>query len=162
VSGDDVPVGHRLRTFLRGLSAATTWTVVVTEQAGAGSHWQLGGATWQATVIVEPRRWLGLAFEARDPVSGRRATYDIDTDLYPIAQDEQRAFADEIERDIIEFLGHLKQGAVLRGTAGSKFVLVFPLDGSYVRVVRGRFMTAGSAYADLAAARKGGDYVPVE
>ncbi|NBH10920.1 hypothetical protein [Amycolatopsis sp. SID8362] len=49
-----------------------------------------------------------------------------------------------------------------RGNDGKKFVLVFPLDGSYVRVVQGRFMTSASTHADLAAAQAGGDYVPLE
>ncbi|MEV4053408.1 hypothetical protein AB0J55_19635 [Amycolatopsis sp. NPDC049688] len=153
--------GASLLGFLRELQATTPWTVVVTE-AGACAKWQLTGSTWQATVVVEPGRWLGLEFEARDPQSGRRATYDIDTDLYDISRDEHREFAGEIERDIIEFLGHLRAGAVLRGNDGPKFVLVFPLDGACIRVVRGRFLTKASTHADLAAAQKGGDYVPVE
>ncbi|HET6709837.1 helix-turn-helix domain-containing protein, partial [Amycolatopsis sp.] len=55
---------------------------------------------------------LGLEFEAHDPVTGKRATYDIDTDLYDISRDDQRGFAEEIERDIIEFLDDLRRGAV--------------------------------------------------
>jgi hypothetical protein len=117
-------VGGRLLGFLRELQVTTTWAVVVTEEAGAWSRWQLGGSTWEATVFVEPRRWLGLEFEARDPVTGKRATYDIDTDLYDLALDSRREFADEIERDILEFIGNLREGAVLRGNAGSKFVAV--------------------------------------
>jgi hypothetical protein len=150
-------VGRRLLDFLRELQVTTTWTVVVTE-AGTCSKWELGGSTWQAAVVVDPRRRLGLEFEARDPVSGRRATYDIDTDLYDISRDDQREFADEIERDIIEFLGNLRTGTLLRGNDGPKFVLVFPLNGSYVRVVQGRFMTSASTHDRPTA----GDYVPVE
>ncbi|GLY42611.1 hypothetical protein Amsp01_086340 [Amycolatopsis sp. NBRC 101858] len=151
--------GHRLLDFLRDLRAATAWQVV-TEDTGTGSKWQLGGVTWRATVLVE-RRWLGLQFEAWEPVTGRRATYDIDTDLYDISRDAHREFAEEIERDIIEFLGNLKKGLVGRGTDGAKFVLVFPLDGSFVRVVQGRFATSASTHADLAAALAGGGHVPV-
>ncbi|MDT7800399.1 MAG: hypothetical protein QOI78_3832 [Actinomycetota bacterium] len=154
--------GHRLLKFLGELQGITRWTVVVTDEIGALSRWQVSGLTWQATVTVEPQRWLGLEFEARDPVTGKRATYDIDTDLYDISKDEHHEFAEEIERDIIEFLDNLRKGVMLRGNDGSKFVLVFPLDGSYVRVVQGRFMTSGSTHASLAAARTGGDYVPVE
>jgi len=154
--------GHRLLEFLGELQATTPWTVVVTEVADAGSKWQLGGSTWQATVVVEPRHWLGLEFEARDPVTGKRATYDIDTDLYDISQDKQREFAEEIERDIVEFLDNLRKGLLWRGNDGSKFVLVFPLDGSYVRVVQGRFMTSASTHPGRTAAQTGGDYVPVE
>ncbi|NIH83767.1 hypothetical protein [Amycolatopsis granulosa] len=73
----------------------TTWTVVVTEEADSWSKWQLGGSTSQATVVVEPRSWLGLAFEARDPLAGRRAIYDIDTALYDISQDNPHEFAEE-------------------------------------------------------------------
>ncbi|WP_020419003.1 hypothetical protein [Amycolatopsis sp. ATCC 39116] len=155
-------VGDRLLNFLRELQVATTWTVVVTEEAGGGSKWRLAGSTWEATVVVEPRRWLGLTFEARDPLAGRSATYDIDTDLYDISLDDQREFAEEIECDIIEFLANLRAKAVLRGNDGSKFVLVFPSNGSCVRVVQGRFLASVSTCADLAAARTGGDYVPVE
>jgi hypothetical protein len=147
-------VGHRLLDFLRELQASTAWTVVVTEGAGTSSKWQFAGTTWQATVVVEPRRRLGLEFEVRDPVTDRRATYDIDTDLYDISRDEHREFAEEIERDIIEFLGNLRMGAISRGNDGSKFVLVFPRDGSYVRVVQGRFMTSAATFA----ARPGGGY----
>lgn len=152
-------VGDRLLAFFRELGATTPWTVV---DEGAG-RWRLAGSTWQATVLVEPRRWLGLQFEARDPVTGRRATYEIDTDLYDLSQEKHREFADAIEHDIIEFLGNLGRGLLLRGNDGPKFVLVFPLDGAYVRVVRGRYLTGTSAHAGLAAARTGaGPYVPVE
>lgn len=153
--------GERLLEFLRELRATTLWTVAV-EETGTGSRWRLAGATWQATVVVEPERWLGVEFEATDPATGRSATYDIDTDLYDIAQDGQREFAEEIERDIVEFLGNLRKGTLLRGNDGPKFVLVFPLNGSCVRVVRGRFLTSASTHAGLAAARAGGDFVPVD
>ncbi|GAA1033782.1 hypothetical protein ABT279_18880 [Amycolatopsis sp. NPDC000673] len=147
-----------LLDFLRELAATTAWTVVADDTP---VRWQLSGLTWQATVIVDPQRWLGMEFEARDPASGKRVTYDIDTDLYDISQERHREFAGDIERDIIEFLGNLRKGSMLRGTDGTKLVLVFPLDGSWVRVVRGRFLTSGSTHADLVAARAGGDYVVV-
>jgi hypothetical protein len=153
--------GHRLLEFLRELQAATAWTVVASEEAGPWSRWRLGGSTWQATVDVDPRRWLGMAFETWDPRTGRRVTYDIDTDLYDISRDEQREFAEEIERDILEFLDNLRKGLLLRGHDRSKFVLVFPLDGSWVRVVQGRFMTRVSTHSGLAAAQAAGDYLPV-
>lgn len=52
---------------------------------------------------------------------------------------------------------------MLRGTDGAKFVLVFPLDGAYVRVTQGRFMTRATTHADLATVQAGdGDYVPVD
>lgn len=145
--------GDRLLEVLRDLRAAST----------AEGRWRLGGKTWHAIVTVEPDRWLGVEFEARDPVTGRRATYDIDTDLYDISREDQREFAGAIERDIIEFLGNLEKGAVLRGTDGVKFVLVFPLDGAYVRVVQGRFLTKASTHPDLTTARTGdGGYVPLD
>jgi hypothetical protein len=145
--------GTRLLDFLHELQTTTPWTVA-TEKSR--SQWQLAGKTWQATVVVEPRRWFGLEFEARDPVTGRRATYDIDTDLYDITRDA--AFAEEIESDIIEFLTNLRNGAVRRGNDGSKFVLVFPREGAYVRVVQGRFMTHASTHGDP----PGGGFVAVD
>ncbi|MFD2470035.1 hypothetical protein [Amycolatopsis silviterrae] len=143
-----------LLVFLRELRATTAWTVV----ARSPSRWELAGQTWQATVTVDPRRWLGLEFAAWDPVTGKRATYAIDTDLYDLSQDKYREFAAEIERDITEFLDNLRKGAMLRGNDGAKFVLVFPLGGAWVRVVQGRFLTSASTRAALPA----GDYVPVE
>ncbi|WP_406636573.1 hypothetical protein [Amycolatopsis sp. WGS_07] len=144
-----------LLAFLHELRETTAWTVV----SRSPSRWELAGQTWQATVTVDPRRWLGLEFAARDPVTGKRATYAIDTDLYDLSQEKYREFATEIERDIIEFLGNLRTGAMVRGNDGAKFVLVFPLDGSWVRVVQGRFMTSASTHSDRPA---GGDWVPVE
>ncbi|WP_409185866.1 hypothetical protein F9C11_17125 [Amycolatopsis sp. VS8301801F10] len=150
--------GQGLLAFLRELRTTTPWTVVADD---ASVRWQLSGLTWQATVIVDPRRWLGMEFEAWDPATGKRTTYAIDTDLYDISQAKYRDFAEEIERDVIEFLGNLRKGAMVRGTDGTKLVLVFPLDGSWVRVVQGRFLTSTSTHADLAAARVGGGYVVV-
>ncbi|MEU7791600.1 hypothetical protein [Amycolatopsis sp. NPDC049159] len=131
--------------FLREFPGAA-----VTDENGASSKWRLSGSTWQATVVVEPGQWLGLEFSARDPATGRHATYDI-------SLDGQRDHAAEVERDIVEFLGNLRDGLVLCGHAGRKFVLVFPLDGAYVRVVRGRFLTSASTHAT----RPGGEYVPL-
>ncbi|MEQ0564943.1 hypothetical protein ABJI51_38200 [Amycolatopsis sp. NEAU-NG30] len=145
--------GTRLLDFLHELQTTTSWRVA-TEKPH--SQWQLAGKTWQATVVVEPGRWLGLEFEAQDPVTGRRATYDIDTDLYDITRDE--VFAEEVESDIIEFLANLRSGAVRRGNDGAKFVLVFPREGAYVRVVQGRVMTRASAHAGPL----GGDFVAVD
>ncbi|WP_410575336.1 hypothetical protein [Amycolatopsis sp. cmx-4-61] len=145
--------GRRLTEVLRELGATRT--------AGTDA-WQLSGSTWQATVTVTPGRWLGLEFEVHDPRTGRRATYGIDTDLYDLSQEKYRWFAEEIERDIVEFLGNLRDGAVLRGNDGAKFVLVFPAEGGYVRVVQGRFLTKASTHADVEAARLGdGAYVPI-
>jgi hypothetical protein len=152
-SGGDM-TGDRLLKVLRELRAT---------YAAETDAWQLSGSTWQASVLVNPGHWLGLEFKAHDPVTGRRATYDIDTDLYDISQEQQREFAEEIERDIIEFLENLRRGAVLRGNDGKKFVLVFPLDGAYVRVVQGRFLTKASTHVDPATAQTGdGDYVPLD
>lgn len=147
--------GQKLLAFLRELWATTTWKVTADDTS---VRWQLIGLTWQTTVIVDPRRWLGLEFEARVPATGKLVTYDIDTDLYDITQERQREFAEEIERDIIEFLDNLRKGSMLRGADGA---LVFPLDGSWIRVVRGRFLTSASTHTDAAAARAGGDYAVV-
>ncbi len=151
--------GAALLDFLRELQATTTWTVEVTD---GSRQWQLNGATWQATVNVDPGNWLGLEFESADPVRDRSVIYEIDSDLYDISREDQQEFVTEIERDIIEFLDNLRKGLVLRGNYRSKPVLVFPLDGSFVRVVQGLFVTTSSVHADLASARVGGGYVPVE
>jgi hypothetical protein len=154
-------VGCRLHAFLADLQAATNWTVAVADRDTSASRWQIGGSTWDAIVVVDPQRWIGLEFEARDPVLGRRVGYDIDTDLYDITQDAERDFADEIERDIIGFLENLRKGRILRGKDGSRVVLVFPRNGFYVRVVKGRFATTATRHVDESAARAGGEYVPV-
>lgn len=153
-------IGHRLLAFLGDLQASTSWTVVPTNDSAAASRWRLAGSIWEATVIVDPSRWIGLEFEARDPVTGRRASYDIDTDLYDITQEREHDFANKIEREIIDFLENLRTGNVLRGNDGSRFVLVIPRGDVYVRVVRGRFVTSSTAPYDLVK-RPGDDYVPV-
>jgi len=152
--------GQRLLAFLGELQASTSWTVVPTIDSATASRWRLAGSTWEATVIVDHARWIGLEFDVRDPVTGRRASYGIDTDLYDIGQEQHRDFANSIERDIVDFLDNLRNGKVLRGNDGSRFVLVIPRDGAYVRVVRGRFVTTSTAPRGLAE-RPGDEYVPV-
>lgn len=151
-------IGHQLLALLDELKIATNWQITATEDDGSASKWQIVGSTWKAIVIVDALRWIGLEFEARDPVTDRRLSYDIDTDLYPITQDGR---ADEIEQDIIEFLNNLRKGHMLRGKDGSRVVLVFPRGRSYVRVVRGRFATTASRHVDEMGARGTGEYVPV-
>lgn len=123
------------------------------------SKWLLSGVSWQATVVVEPGRWIGLEFAVPDH-AGRPIHYGLDTDLYDLSQEKNREFAEEIERDVIEFLGHLRDRRVL--LRKDRPVVVFPLDGGYVRLVRGRFLTHGSTHTDLARAQAGGEYAPVE
>ncbi|WP_020664803.1 hypothetical protein [Amycolatopsis benzoatilytica] len=152
--------GTRLLSYLRELPMRAAWTVDA-EMSGAASRWQLAGKGWQATVVVDPARWIGLEFVAQDSLD-RRVAYDIDTDLYDLSHEKHRWFADEIERDIVEFLDNLWRGLVLRREDGPKLMLVFPLGGAYVRVVQARFLTSASTYADLATAQDGGCYLPVD
>lgn len=156
-----VDPGLRLLDVLRGFRTSTPWTVRTVDGPAAGSSWQLAGSTWRAEVVVSPPRWLGLTFEAVDPETDRRIDYAIDTDLYDLSAERERGVADEVEGDIIEFLDNLARGHTLRGRDGASTVLVFPLGGSFVRVVRGRFLTRSSVHADLAAAQVGDGYAPV-
>ncbi|MGX7826361.1 hypothetical protein ACTG9Q_14830 [Actinokineospora sp. 24-640] len=156
-----VEPGQRLLGFLREHRSTTSWSARVVEEPGAGSLWRLVGSTWRAEVSVRPPRWLGLTFETADPVTDRRIAYEIDTDLYDISREGQRGFAEEVESDIIEFLDNLVKGHALRGQDGANTVLVFPLGGSFVRVVRGRFLTRSSVHAERSAAQAGGAYTPV-
>lgn len=153
--------GLRLLTFLSELRVNTTWKVVAIDNGNGASTWQIGGSTWEATVTVDPKRWFVLEFEARDPVTNRAAKYDIDTDLYDISRPQHNDFANAIVNEIIEFLCNLKNGDMLRGHDSSKMVIVFPLDGFYVRVVRGRFVTTTTGHVGLAAAQVGADYETV-
>lgn len=151
-----VEPGPRLLGFLRERRSSASWTVRTVDEVDTGSVWRLGGSTWRAEVVVRPPRWLGLTFEMVDPVTDRRIAYEIDTDLYDISREGQHGFAEEVESDIIEFLDNLDKGHVLRGLDGANAVLVFPLGGSFVRVVRGRFLTRSSVHADRSAAQAGG------
>lgn len=153
--------GDRLVEALRSLKATGRCMVQNPDERGAKSSWRLNGATWQAEVIVDPLRWLGLTFDAVDPATARNVHYAIDTDLYDISRPEQREFAAEIESDIIEFLGNLTNGRVLRGEQMSHAVLVFPRAGSFVRVVAKRFSTSASRYDRESAALAGGSYTAV-
>lgn len=134
-------VGDRLLELLRELRATTSWTMLAEETATI-STWRLAGVTWQATVVVDPARWLGLEFTASDPGSDCAVDYSLDTDLYDISDRRHREFADRTERDIAEFLQNLSKGEVLRGRDGPHMVLAFTLNGSHTRIVKGRFMTS--------------------
>lgn len=50
---------------------------------------------------------------------------------------------------------------MLRGNDGSKIVIIFPLAGSYVRVVKSRFSTTATRHVELTAAQVGWNYVTV-
>ncbi|WP_447761650.1 hypothetical protein [Sphingopyxis panaciterrae] len=153
--------GHRLIEALEMLEAAARFAVQSPDHLGVASNWRLSGETWQAEVIVDPLRWLGLTFDAVDPATARKVHYAIDTDLYDISRPEQREFADEIESDIIEFLDNLTEGRMLRGEQTSDAVLVFPSAGSFVRVVAKRFSTTASRHDRESEALAGGSYAPV-
>lgn len=149
--------GQRLLSFLQSLDEATGWAVAE-EATDQGSCWRLGGLRWNARIIVDPKRWIGLTFDLHDPATGRDIHYAIDTDLYPIdgAQDD---FAGEIETDIVDFLRHLKDGAVLQTVDRGDSVLLIPKDAAFVRITRGRVLTSRDQIEQL---NPDGDYSPVE
>ncbi|WP_202803253.1 hypothetical protein [Nitratireductor pacificus] len=148
--------GQRLSAFLRDMEKSGVWSLV-TGVSDDGANWQLAGSTWEAQVVVEPRRWIGLAFEARDPATGRKASYDIDTDLYDI-RDAYRDFAEAIEDDIIAFLGDLRDGRVLRKVGGSGFVVLVPAGDGFTRITKGWVLTTSERSEGL---RAGEEYVPI-
>lgn len=153
-------LGHRLVEQLRSFKAAARVAVETPDDLGVASKWRVSGASWHAEVIVDPSRWLGMTFNAVDAATGRMVQYMIDTDLYDISRLDQRAFANGIESDIVEFLDNLIYGRMLRGEQTSDLVLVFPLNGSFVRLVAKRFATTVLRHEQEHAALAGGSYVP--
>ncbi|TNH24857.1 hypothetical protein FHG89_24320 [Micromonospora orduensis] len=88
--------------------------------------------------------------------------YSIDTDLYDVSEPRQQWFGDEIQRDIVSFLDALENGR-LRVTRGRhKTAIVFPYEGKYVRVERGRVFTRRREYDSLADAEAGDQFHPFE
>lgn len=133
--------GQRLIALIGELRRSTSWRIDRDGGADTGSRWHLAGQTWRVTLIVAPPRWIGMRFEARDPMSDRRVSHHVDTDLYDLASEHERAFADAIENEIIEFLGNLRDGKVMRRSEGSRLILTFPSDGAYTHIAAGRFAT---------------------
>jgi len=140
-----IETGQALLGCLRRHSATATWRV---ETEAPESRWSLSGCDWDAKVIVDPLRWIGLEFEVVDPKTTRRITHHIDTDAYDISREEHHAFAREIEHDIVKFLDNLGDGNVLIGNEGTKLILMFPEGDSYRRLARGRFATTGSRLSE--------------
>lgn len=153
--------GKRLTEALITLKASARCLSRSVGDSGLTSSWQLNGLTWKAEVIVEMSRGLSLTFEATDPDTDRTVNFEIDTDLYDISQPRHRAFAEEIERDIIEFIGNLTEGKIRRAQSPSGLVLVSPLAGAYVRVAKGRFLISSSIHRQENDALGAGNYVPV-
>lgn len=130
-------------------------------ETGSVATWRLAGETWEATVVIDPSRWLGLEFTATDPDTGRVARHEIDTDLYDISDPRRRAFAEAIEADIVAFLQALARGEVFRARDGSRVVLAFTLDGAEVCIVQGRTMTRTSTRTGPRPVRDRDGFTPV-
>jgi len=139
--------GENLARLLAELGSESDWSCTV-NRAGSRAEWALAGSTWTAQVIIDPPRWIGFAFESVGSDRLGTVTYFIDTDSYDFAEGVERDIALGIEGTIIEFLHNLRNGLVRRGTDRKRPFIIFPLNGSYVRVVRGRFgMTATTTEA---------------
>lgn len=154
-------IGQRLLAVLAELQTGSRWSIIPNMDSDSGSRWHLRGTTWKSEVIIRPKSWLGMTIEVAHPDNNQRVTYAIDSDLYDISRDKERAFALNIESAIIEFIVNLDRGQVLSGRSGNKFGLVFPSGGSFTRVVAGRFATTASTHARLDDAKLGGTYFPV-
>jgi hypothetical protein len=133
--------GERLLGLLRETERTSDWHCVATRK-GSAEFWMVSGLTWTVELHVDPLNWIGLSFESTG--SGGPVTYDLDTDLYKLTDERNDAFVEKIELGIVEILNNLRRRLVLRGMDGSKPFLLFPLDGQYVRVVKGRFATTAT------------------
>lgn len=153
--------GNQIVDFLRKLQRDARFSAQAIEDLNTKSRWRLRGSTWQAEAIIDPPRWLGLIFETTDTANGRTVSYAIDTDLYAFDRPQHRAFARDIEDDIIEFLENLVNERMLRSQQTPDVILVFPLRGSFVRVETGRFMTSTSTHILKADAMADDFYMPV-
>lgn len=86
--------------------------------------------------------------------------YSIDTDLYDVSEPPQQWFGDEIQRDIASFLDALENGSLRLTRGRHKTAIVFPHEGKYVRVERGRVLTRRREYDSAADAEAGDRFQP--
>ncbi|MFF5262694.1 hypothetical protein ACFY4C_27500 [Actinomadura viridis] len=116
---------------------------------------------YRLSVIVDPRRFIGLEFDLLAEDGSVLLGYAVDTDLYDISRPAFAALAMDVESDIVLFLDALADGRILLRRARPPSMIVPTADG--LRVLRrARFgMTTGGPYRDGmdVAARSG--FVPV-
>ena len=90
-------------------------------------------------VTIDPTAWLGLNFTLELPEG--RLDYSIDTDLYNLQDERNRAYAQEVEADICSFLKKFRLGKIKQGTINGRPAMILPVAEGVEVVVKGKYFT---------------------
>lgn len=104
--------------------------------------YMIKGQNYQAEVIINPKKWIGMNFNVSEGGEGKNLTYSLDTDLYNISDLQHREFAKEIENDIASFLKLLGEKRIMKGTVNGRPSLVVPEKDGYSLIKAGRLFTS--------------------
>jgi hypothetical protein len=104
---------------------------------------------YKVTLILDPKRWLGLEFYLLDSNGKIQLTYDLDTDLYPISSPKYLSTTKIIEDKIVEFLYALVNKNIKIGQIKGKTAMIIPEGEGYLLLKKGRFITSSKFYSNL-------------
>lgn len=116
------------------------------KENGKAAVYSIKEPQFKIEVIINPTKWIGLDFDLLNRNGKVILSYEINTDLYPIAEPKQYEFAKQIENEIVSFLGYLLEHKIKRGTVNGKHAIIIPKSNEYLLLVKGLFFTKGSYY----------------
>jgi hypothetical protein len=106
---------------------------------GGDTVFAINAKTYHATVTVNPARWVGLHFALGPSGHKSELGFDIDTDLFDVANPRFDKLALAVEERVCAFLTALAAGEVLVGRVGRQPAILAPLGQRTVVVTPGLF-----------------------
>jgi hypothetical protein len=97
------------------------------------------GVSYHIELTISPHRWVGLHLGLGTDLKRPTLVYDIDTDLYDLANPRFETFARSVEDEIVAFLESLVGGRVRIGKIGRKTALLIPMGTRVGIITQGRF-----------------------
>jgi hypothetical protein len=152
--------GERLATTIWDIGRRGRMAVRQRRQ-GTCDRFDLAGGPCRVEVAVDPQRWIGMSFRLLDARGRTRISHGVDTDLYELTRPGGAGLAEGTEDEIVGFLTALVGGQVRVGRVHRGLALIRPDGDGYQRVCRGRLLTSGRFFADLAAAEADGTFEPL-
>lgn len=113
---------------------------------------------WDLKIIVNTDE-VGMDFWVINEENKGIFYHFVDTDLYPIADEEYQSFGNEIENEIVQFIKDLKNKKVFFGYIKDKSALIYPIGDGFMRWKKGWWRGASnSGFSTLEDAKEGGKF----
>lgn len=122
--------------------------------------YKIDNSRYRLSLVVNPKRWLGLDFAIKDQKGKIQLWYSIDNDLYPVTGAKYGQIAEELESDIINFLAMLADKKVMLGIIKGKQTMVFPVKNGYELIKKGKLFQSSKVCSQIEYEKLLKDLVP--